>query len=340
MLKLPTLPLHMRQTSKGQKGQNWLIELLIFFLVFLVSGLVVGVLMIPGYVIAVFSDKSIMGQITSGAGIQDYSQIAAHIESSVPVTIAMLFANAGLILIGVLFCVALQRRKIASMGIVKEKAGTQYLAGLVIGFVLFAAVVLLNVATGSMKLNGISPGFSAGIFILFALGFMIQGMAEEVLCRGYLLVSVARRYPVSVAIFLNSLVFALIHLANPGVSVLALINLLLSGTFFSLYFLRTGNIWGVGAIHTMWNFAQGNIFGMAVSGTQLSCTIFESTATPHKTFWIGGAFGPESGFSCTVVFIVAILLVLLWKNKKTDVTAHENEEISPRTGNEADMRLR
>ena len=137
MLKLPALPPHMRQASEKQKGQNWFFELLIFFLVFLVSGAVSGILMIPGIVIAVFSDKSILEQFTGGAP-SDIGHIAARIESSVPVTIFMLFANAGLILIAILFCVVLQRRKLASMGIVKEKALTQYLIGLGIGFALFA----------------------------------------------------------------------------------------------------------------------------------------------------------------------------------------------------------
>ncbi len=348
MLKLPALPPHMRQASEKQKGQNWFVELLIFFLVFLVASTTSSFIMIPGIVIAVFSDKSILEQFTGGAP-SDIGHIAARIESSVPVTIFMLFANAGLILIAILFCVVLQRRKLASMGIVKEKALTQYLIGLGIGFALFAGAVLLNVITGSMKLTGISPRFSIGLFLLFALGFMIQGMAEEVLCRGYLLVSVARRYPVSIAVFLNSLVFALLHLGNPGVSLLAVVNILLVGVFLSLYFLRTGNIWGVGAIHTMWNFAQGNIFGMEVSGMELSCSILESSAVPHKTFWNGGSFGPEAGFTCTIIYIAAILLVLLWKNKKADaeaqgcshsLTVHGNEETPPHTGNGADKRLR
>ena len=252
----------------------------------------------------------------------------------------MLFSNAGMIVIVILFCVILQKRKTASMGVVKKKAGIHYLAGLGVGFIQFTAVVLLNILTGSMKLTGISSNFSFVLFLLFALGFVIQGMGEEVLCRGYLLVSVARRNPVSAAIFLNSLVFALLHLSNSGVSLLAVLNLLLDGVFLSLYFLRTGNIWGVGAIHTMWNFAQGNIFGMEVSGMELSCTLFESSIAPDKTFWNGGVFGAEGGISCTIVCVAAILILLLRKKKKEDVTVHENVEIPPHTRNEADMRLR
>lgn len=339
MLRLRDLPPHMRQASDGQKGQNWFIELLIFFLVYLAASTASSFIMIPGIIIGISSDSSIMEMITGNpASPLLYDQIMTLIETSDSVILSMLFSNAGLILIAVLFCVILQKRKVASMGIVKKKAVIHYLAGLGVGFVQFGAVVLLNILTGSMKLTGISLNFSFVLFLLFALGFVIQGMGEEVLCRGYLLVSVARRYPVSIAIFLNSLVFALLHLANPGVSFLAVINLLLDGVFLSLYFLRTGNIWGVGAIHTMWNFAQGNIFGMEVSGLNLSCTLFESSLTPGRTFWNGGTFGAEGGFSCTIVCVAAILILLLWKKKKDGVTVHENEAIPPHTGNGADMR--
>ena len=341
MLKLPALPPHMRQASEKQKGQNWFFELLIFFLVFLVASTTSSFIMIPGIVIAILTDSSIMelmADVSLSTG--QFDQIVGAVESSVPVVLSMLFSNAGMIVIVILFCVILQKRKTASMGIVKKKAGIHYLAGLGVGFIQFTAVVLLNILTGSMKLTGISSNFSFVLFLLFALGFVIQGMGEEVLCRGYLLVSVARRYPVSAAIFLNSLVFALLHLSNPGVSLLAVLNLLLDGVFLSLYFLRTGNIWGVGAIHTMWNFAQGNIFGMEVSGMELSCTLFESSIAPDKTFWNGGVFGAEGGVSCTIVCVAAILILLLRKKKNEDVTVHGNEAIPPHTGNEADMRLR
>ena len=129
------------------------------------------------------------------------------------------------------------------------------------------------------------------------------------------MVSVGRRYPVVIAILLNSLVFSLLHLLNPGVSLIAVINIMLIGIFFSVYFLRTGNIWGVGAIHSIWNFMQGNVFGMEVSGMKMSCSFFSSVSDPSKSFWNGGSFGAEGGFSVTVVLIVALLLLLLIPKK-------------------------
>ena len=34
----------------------------------------------------------------------------------------------------------------------------------------------------------------------------------------------------------------------------------------ALYLLKTDTVWGVAGIHGAWNFAQGNLFGILVSG--------------------------------------------------------------------------
>ena len=312
MFRLPDFPPHMRQAAASQKGQNWFVELLIFFLVYLVSSMAMSFLMTAGLVITVIMDRDFMLQ-ASESSFQQIELLLYRLLDSDPVLLVMLFSNAAMIFIVMLFCIVLQKRTASSMGFVRKNAGRSYLAGAGAGLLLFGAVTLLNVLTGSLTIDGISPDFSLLLFLLFAIGFGIQGMAEEVLCRGYLMVSVGRRYPVAAAIFINSLVFSLLHIFNPGVSVLAIINILLIGMIFSLYFLRTGNIWGVGAFHSVWNFVQGNVFGMEVSGMNFSCSLLSSSADPSKSFWNGGAFGPEGGFSVTIILAAALVFLLVLK---------------------------
>lgn len=57
----------------------------------------------------------------------------------------------------------------------------------------------------------------------------------------------------SAAVIANSVIFAALHLLNPGVAPLAIVNLILFGIFASCYFIRRGNIWGIGALHSVWN---------------------------------------------------------------------------------------
>lgn len=317
MLHLPTFPPHMKQAAYRKKGQNWFIELLIFFLVYFVSSMGMSFILVAGSVIVILKDNNVMQQFAAG-NIQQAEALMNTMLESDPLMLLTLFSNAAMILLTILFCITIQKRTAASMGFVRRKAGLHYLAGAGAGLLLFGGAVLINVLTDSMTIDGISSGFSPLLFLLFLAGFGIQGMAEEVLCRGYFMVSVGRRYSVAVAVFLNSAVFSLLHIFNPGISPLAIINLLLVGIVFSLYFLRTGNIWGVGALHSVWNFVQGNVFGMEVSGLNLSCSLFESSTDPAHSFWNGGAFGPEGGFSVTIVMVIAILLLLFWKRQENE----------------------
>ena len=327
MFHFPDFPPHMKQAADSKKGQNWFIELLIFFLVYLITSMAMSFVLIVGAVIVVLRDSSIMRQFAAGGDIRQAEALIYGILDSDPLMLIMLFSNAAMIFLTILFCVLFQKRTAASMGFVRRKAGLHYLAGAGAGLLLFGAAVLINVLTGSMTIEGISAGFSPLFFLLFLLGFGIQGMAEEVLCRGYFMVSVGRRYPAAAAVFLNSIVFSLLHIFNPGVSILAVINILLVGIVLSLYFLRSGNIWGAGALHSVWNFVQGNVFGMEVSGLNLSCYLFSSSTDPARSFWNGGSFGAEGGFSVTIVMILAILLLLFWNRRPVQAPKSQDMEV-------------
>ncbi len=164
-------------------------------------------------------------------------------------------------------------------------------------------------------------GFSGSFFTVY--GRVVQGMAEEVLCRGYFLVSVGRRYPMSAAVLFNSCAFAALHLLNPGISPLAVANLILFGIFASICFIRTENIWLVGAVHSVWNLVQGNVYGGNVSGMKTSCSIFSAAAADGREIFHGGEFGLEGGIAVTVVLLAAILLLLFWKHNNQRESAME-----------------
>ena len=129
----------------------------------------------------------------------------------------------------------------------------------------------------------------------------------------------SRRIPVSAAIAVSSVMFACLHLSNPGISVLAFINLVLFGVFAGVYMLKRGNIWGVCAIHSLWNFVQGNFYGINVSGMSEMTSIFKMTSVESKTILNGGEFGLEGGLGVTVVCVLGILVMLCTKTKESEI---------------------
>lgn len=300
--------------AKAKKGMNILLEALVFGIVFLISTIAELIVMIPGTVILMIADSGYRTAANSGDEAA-LTEAANRIVESDAATVMMLFATIMMTLVVMLFCKLIQKRKMNTLGFRKKGMFKEYFIGLAVGFLIFSAAVLICVLTGSLKMEGFSPTFSMGMFLLFTVGFMIQGMAEEVLCRGYLLVSIGRRHSMMVAIWANALFFAALHLGNDGIGVLPFINLTLFGVFASLYFIKRDNIWGVGAVHSIWNLVQGNFYGIRVSGIQTGCTVFSSEMVEGKEFINGGAFGLEGGIAVTIVLVVGIVVLLFMKPK-------------------------
>lgn len=309
------VPKAVEQAKENQKGLHWILEILIFAAVFLVCTIGQMLILVP--VQAVMLLNSAVYQEASASGdVNQMMAASAQISGSDSIIIWSLFSDIMMILIVLLFCRLIQKRKPSSLGFTGEGSGKEYLKGILAGFIMFSAAVLICVLTGALKLTGRSDNFVLSTFLLFIVGYMIQGMAEEVLCRGYFMVSLGRRYPMIAAIIINAAAFAALHLANPGVSVLAIINLILFGVFASVCFIKTDNIWLVGALHSVWNLVQGNVYGIKVSGMDSTCTIFTSSMTEGREIINGGAFGLEGGLAVTTVLLAGIVILCLYNRKE------------------------
>ena len=231
----------------------------------------------------------------------------------------ILFSCALSALVVVLYCRFAEGRSLFSMGFVRKDAWIHYLKGIAVGFVFFSTVYLTLIATGSVTFDGLNSKASLAMLLLFFFGFVIQGAQEEILTRGYFMMSLSTRLPAIAAILISSFTFSVLHLFNSGFGLLAFVNLVLYGVFLAVYMLKTGNIWGVCAIHSVWNFSQGNLYGMPVSGMSiLETSRFSSSLVEGKEWLSGGAFGPEGGVITSAVSILAIVLTLLLGKRSSE----------------------
>ena len=293
-----------REQSKGRK--IWL-EILIFLAVFMVTSTVSSVFIEIPLIIDLVKEI-----FSSGGDLLSILDTALALMASEKYLLISLFATVITTVGAIIFCTKIEKRKIVTMGFVRENAARDYLVGFAVGIGLFAASLLLLVIAGAAKVS--FSGGSIGIILIFLLGYLIQGMSEEVLLRGYFLISLARRNSIGWAVIISSVMFALLHIFNAGVSVLAIVNITLFGALMAVYMLKRGNIWGVCAIHSAWNFVQGNVFGVQVSGMPLCESVFATELTGSK--WItGGDFGMEGGLAVTLVLLIGIAIILLRKRK-------------------------
>ncbi|NMA08921.1 MAG: CPBP family intramembrane metalloprotease [Clostridiales bacterium] len=312
------------------RGHAWWAELLIFVLVFLIASTVMGFPVGIATSVWIFTSDTFANIVAqfSLADTADLSQSIPQITSalfaSMPawLTLVSLFADALTIAVCLVYCRVIEKRSIRSVGFTRHGFAKEYALGFLIGAGLLAAAFAISALTGSVKLTGFNTAVAfpklLGMLILFLLGYMIQGMAEEVLCRGYFMLSFARKSPVWAAILISSLIFSLLHLANSGVSFLALFNIFLYGIVMGVCILRRGSIWMAGAIHSAWNFTQGNLLGMQVSGSVTKITLFTSVQTSSASIWNGGAFGPEGGLAVTIVLVFALATFLFLPVRKKE----------------------
>jgi len=283
----------MVQEAAQTGGKNIILEILMFIGVFFVAMLAEGIPLVIMQLSGMFTGDGLMA--------------------------ANLFMTIAMIVVTMLFCKLIQKRKMRTLGFKKPGMWKEYGIGLVVGFVMMAVIVLVGVITGSMTLTfnpEAATGAGIGMLVLLFGGFVFQGMSEEVLCRGYFLVSLARKKGnMCMAVIVNAIAFAALHLLNAGIAPLAFVNLVLFGIFASVYFVKRGNIWGIAAIHSIWNFAQGNIFGVLVSGNDFGTTVFKSEINESMTLINGGAFGLEGGILVTIVMVVGTIVMLMTKQK-------------------------
>ena len=212
----------------------------------------------------------------------------------------------------------IKKRSLSSIGFNKNNWLKKYSLGFLIGLVMMSIIVLILLLFGyiTVEKNPIQPvGVSAISSVLVILfGWIIQGATEEIVTRGWLLNVLSSKYNIGFGLLISSTLFGLMHLTNPNVNYIAVINIILVGLFYGLYVIKTNDLWSVCGMHSAWNFAQGNIFGFEVSGLDISVGTLIDLNLVENDFITGGVFGPEASIVATFVLLLSIIILLFINN--------------------------
>ena len=241
-------PKLVEQSKKVQKGQHWLVELLVFVTVYIIAAFGEMLILLPGELVLLNTNTAYQDAAASG-DMEQLSEVSVQIAGSDAYAVLKLFSGIAMLLVVVLFCRKFQKRSFEMIGFVKEHALREYAIGLGLGVVFAVVTGGIAVAAGKAKLF---TGTAPGMLVLFLLGYLIQGMAEELLYRSYLM---------TVAVLISAVIGALPYAAGAVEAPLAFLNGMLFGIFAALYLIRRGNIWGIGAFHAAWSFVRDIVFG-------------------------------------------------------------------------------
>lgn len=286
------------------------------------------------------------------AGLLLLVPLATSLEHDAGYDLIMEFAT-GLAMVGSVWLCArlLDRRRMTDLGLRLDRDWWCDLAfGLVLGLAMIAAFMAIAGGAGWISVRAVpvlgEGETSLSVVLLCSLAeFVLVGVGEELLSRGYHLRNLAEgfrcrrigpRTAIIISVVLSSTVFAALHLSNEHTSMLSSLNTLLSGIVLALGLVWTGRLALPIGIHITWNFAQGSLAGLPVSGHAPRAALLTVTDTGPE-LWTGGAYGVEGGLLGMLIVLAAIPAMLLWTRVRHGRAefATAIAEYGPRPNNEA-----
>jgi hypothetical protein len=205
----------------------------------------------------------------------------------------------------------MEKRPLADYGIPLRKAlGIRLWEGLVWGFALLSAMLLILRASGHFEIESVSLTGGAALRYAAAWGaaFILVSLSEEFGFRGYLLFTCSRSMRFWPAALWLSALFGAVHLFNPGENALGILQVFEFGLLLCLTIRRTGNLWFAVGFHAAWDWAETFFYGTPDSGL-LGIGRFLNGSVHGPNWLTGGSAGPEG--SIIVIPMLALCGLLI-----------------------------
>ncbi len=200
----------------------------------------------------------------------------------------------------------IERRTITEFS--RPGGAKEVVAGLALGGLLFATVVAVLWMAGVYHFSGwgTARAIPAGLVLAAC-----AGIQEEILFRGFLFRLLSGAAGTWVALVVTSAFFGLAHAANPGATVASSLAIALeAGVLLGAAYALTCRLWFPIGLHMGWNFTEGWIFGMSVSGFATAPAPIMGTLG-GRPLLTGGGFGPEASVVAVGVCLCAAMALLV-----------------------------
>lgn len=223
------------------------------------------------------------------------------------------------LLVTLLYCRFIEKKKIKAIFFGEKPAG--YLAGALLASVLLFIIMSIGCILDSITFSGFNTNVDIKSLILWILAFGIQGAAEEIMCRGFLLNSLKDRISVPIAILISSMAFVFPHLSGLievdfVYAIVGIINLYLISIIFSVLVLWRADIWTACGLHSIWNFILYVIMGLSLSGSESISKGVILFRVKDASILNGAEYGIEASIITTAVLGMLILVMAKrWKGR-------------------------
>jgi len=194
----------------------------------------------------------------------------------------------------------IERRNPAEIGLPLRRFVMDWLKGAGVGAAYLGASVGILALVGGYRVSSVAfAGQSLAVGLL--LHFFV-GVFEETLFRGILFRFLEEGLGSWLALIITALFFGFAHWSNPHATLWSAIAIALeAGVAFGAVYMATRSLWVVMGMHTSWNFLQGTIFGVAVSGNNAPTDSLFQPIIQGNPWLTGGAFGIEASVIAVVL---------------------------------------
>jgi uncharacterized protein len=200
----------------------------------------------------------------------------------------------------------IERRKFVDYGLpLRQALGKNFWLGCLWGFLAISGTLLAMFLLGGFRITGIALHGTAILWPLIGWGtaFLLSGLQEEFLLRGYTQYTLASGIGFWPAAIVCSGLFGLGHYFNRGETIIGAASAGSFGILLCLFLRRTGNLWAAIGFHAGYDWGQTFFYGVPNSAIQPTQNLLHSTL--NGPLWLsGGAVGPESSIFCPIGLLV------------------------------------
>jgi uncharacterized protein len=245
--------------------------------------------------------------------IPGFAALAQATQSGGPLTVRLeIIGESATILI--VFLAAgimswIEKRPFRSYGIPLQGAfGKLFWQGCVWGLAYESLEILLMFAFGGFSFGTVALAGAALVkyAVLWAIGFVLVGILEEFLFRGYAQFTLGSGIGFWPSAVVLSAAFGAVHLANAGEGWVGALSVFCFGMFACFTLWRTGNLWFAIGYHAAGDFAETYIYSVPDSGLTATGHLLNSSV--HGSRWLtGGTIGPEGSVMAFVMFAIVFV---------------------------------
>jgi len=198
-------------------------------------------------------------------------------------------------------------RRLAVYGLSFQQAfGRLFWKGILWGSAAISLLIAAIYSVGDFSFGHVVlHGWRVARFAAYwAAMFLLVGLFEEFLFRGYSQFTLSRGIRFWPAAFVLSSAFGLVHRGNGGESWLGVLTAAFIGFFFCLTLRRTGSLWFAVGFHAAWDWGETFVYSVPDSGLVSPGHLLSSS--PKGPDWLsGGSVGPEGSVLCFLVLGLA-----------------------------------